>query len=81
MSIPKLTYFPLNARAELIRWVFHFKGIEFEDHILQDGQWAPLKASGFAEFGALPALDIDGLRLVQSLSIARYVAEKYDLFP
>ena len=39
-----------------------------------------MKASGKLAFGQVPLLQIDGHNLVQSVSSARYVAKKYDLY-
>ena len=34
-----------------------------------------------AEFGQLPVVDIDGLRLVESKAISRYLCQKYGYYP
>jgi len=45
MTHYKLTYFPMRARGEIIRFVFAAAGVEYEDHRLQMGQWPELKPS------------------------------------
>ena len=76
-----LSYFPLYARAETARLIFHYHGVEFNNHIIEFQDWPELKTSGFAEFNQLPVLEIDGLRMVQSQAIARYLAQKYGFYP
>jgi len=76
-----LHYFPLHARAELIRMILHYLNVPFQDHIVQFQEWPELKASGLCEFGQMPCLEMDGLKLVQSNAICRYLAHKYELYP
>jgi glutathione S-transferase len=76
-----LHYFPIYGRAEPVRMLLHYHGVQFNDHHVQLQDWPGLKTSGFSEFGQLPLLEIDGRRLVQSKAILRYVAEKYGYYP
>lgn len=76
-----LYYFDLYARGELIRMIFTYHGVEFTDHRVAFAEWPELSASGLAEFGNLPVLEIDGLKLVESRSIARYLCQKFGYYP
>lgn len=76
-----LHYFPIFGRGEVIRMIFHYHGVKFNDHRVQMQEWPGLKTSGFAEFDTLPILEIDGLRLVQSHAITRYVCQRYGYYP
>lgn len=81
MSGITLHYFDVHARAEPLRLIFAYAGVEYTDHKISFEEWGTLKASNFAEFGQLPCLDIDGERLVQSQSMVRYVAQKFGFYP
>lgn len=70
----KLHYFNLRARAEVIRWIFHYGGQEFEDHRIDFAQWPAVKPT--TPFGTLPYLEVDGKPLGESAAIARFVARK-----
>lgn len=74
----KLIYFKGRARAELVRLIFHAAGEEFEDVQLDDNSWQQVKTT--SPTGSLPMLVIDGNeQLVQSMAIARYVAQEFGL--
>eukprot|EP00164_Ancoracysta_twista_P001742 GFYU01002287.1.p1 GENE.GFYU01002287.1~~GFYU01002287.1.p1 ORF type:complete len:231 (+),score=66.97 GFYU01002287.1:60-695(+) len=75
----KLTYFGAAGRAELTRLIFTYGGIEFEDERIQFPQWAELKPN--SPWGSLPFLDIDGVKLAQTLAMARYAGALADLYP
>ena len=81
MSTPVLHYFDLFARAEVLRLLFIHSKTAFTDHRIAFNEWPALKSSGFTEFDQLPRLDIDGLELVQSRAIERYVGAKLGYYP
>lgn len=81
MSGVTLHYFPIYARAEPARIILKYFGVPFTDHEISMEEWGGLKSSGFTEFGQLPRLDIDGLELVQSHCIYRYLCQKYGAYP
>jgi glutathione S-transferase len=76
-----LHYFDLYARGEAIRQIFVYHGTQFTDHRIQFPDWPAIKQSGLAEFGQLPVVEIDGLKLVQSRSIIRYLSQKFGYYP
>ena len=75
---PRLTYFAGWGLAEQVRWVMAACDVEWDQVALAShGEFASLRDdSGALAFGQLPLLEIDGLRLVQSQAIVRYVARR-----
>lgn len=69
-----LHYFDIYARGEPIRAILHHAGINFEDKNYSFTEWEGIKDS--FEFKQLPCLEIDGMKLVQSLSIEYYLCQK-----
>ena len=81
MARPVLHYFDIYGRGEVIRVLFIHHKVDFENHLISFEEWPALKASGFAEFGQLPMVEIDGLKLVQTKAILHYLGDKYGYFP
>lgn len=79
----KLTYFDSPGRAEPIRIALRISGIAFEDHRIKFPQFMEGKAKGEYPLGSVPVLEIDGLQVVQTGAILRYVARIGDrtLYP
>jgi glutathione S-transferase len=77
MAQYKLTYFKGRGRAEIARLIFAAAGVAYEDVRIEKDQWPALKPS--TPFGQLPILEVDGVKLCQSNTIARYLARKYNL--
>lgn len=75
----KLTYFNGAGRAELTRLLFHYGGVDFEDHRIDFAALVALKPT--LPLGKVPALEIDGVTYSQSMAIARYAAKVVGLFP
>lgn len=78
----KLYYFNLRGRAELIRLIFAAAGQEYEDIRFEREQWPEYKPK--SPLGQSPFLDVvdengKTFQLAQSLTIARYLAKKFDL--
>nr|AYN44506.1 glutathione S-transferase S11 [Brachionus rotundiformis] len=71
----KLHYFNGRGRAEISRLILAASGVNYEDVRVND--WPKTKSD--APVGQLPYIEIDGLKLPQSLSIARYLAREYNL--
>ncbi len=90
MPTPTLLYFPARGRAEVIRLVLAEAGVEYLEHHVGKGtppaggrptDLAALKADGVLPFGAVPAWEEPGLRLVQSAAIANHLARRHGLYP
>lgn len=77
MSTYKLHYFNGRGRAEVSRLIFATVGQKFEDIRYEQSEWPALKAR--MPLGQMPLLEIDGVQLPQSLSIARFLAKQFQL--
>lgn len=82
MAPLKLTYFNLRARGEPARLVLEQAGAEYEDHRLESPfinaePWVAYKPS--TPYGQLPVLKDGDVEIAQSMTIARYVANKFGL--
>ncbi|KAL0595865.1 Hematopoietic prostaglandin D synthase [Plecturocebus cupreus] len=73
----KLTYFNMRGRAEIIRYIFAYLDVEYEDHRIEQADWPEIKTT--LPFGKIPILEADGLILHQSLAISRYLTKNTDL--
>ncbi|XP_054003263.1 glutathione S-transferase-like [Hylaeus anthracinus] len=73
----KLTYFPVKALAEPIRFILSYAGAEFEDVRFNRDDWPKIKPD--TPFGQVPTLEIDGKVVPQSTSICRYLARQNGL--
>nr|AVT42184.1 glutathione S-transferase s5 [Lissorhoptrus oryzophilus] len=73
----KLLYFDTAGRAEHIRYIFAYAGIEFEDFRIPKDKWPEIKKT--TPFGKLPVLEIDGKPVAQSNAIARHLAKQVGL--
>ncbi|XP_006164556.1 hematopoietic prostaglandin D synthase [Tupaia chinensis] len=73
----KLTYFNMRGRAEIIRYIFAYLDIKYEDHRIEQADWLKIKST--VPFGKIPILEVDGFILHQSLAIARYLTKNTDL--
>lgn len=54
--------------------------IEYKERTLTKELLAELRAKGDLLFQQVPLLEIDGLKLVQSSSILRYLARKHNMY-
>ena len=77
-SIPKLTYFDVRGRAEVIRILLEESGTQYSERRISIEEWPELK-SNFT-FGQLPIYEEGDLLLNQSNAIYRYLGRKYDLY-
>ncbi|XP_051059004.1 hematopoietic prostaglandin D synthase isoform X1 [Phodopus roborovskii] len=73
----KLIYFNMRGRAEIIRYIFAYLDIKYEDHRIEQADWPQIKPT--LPFGKIPVLEVGGLMLHQSLAIARYLTKNTDL--
>lgn len=75
-----LHYFNGRGKMESIRWLLAAAGIDFEENLLTTReQYLKLLADGALMFEQVPLVDIDGMRLIQTKAILKYIAEKYDM--
>ncbi|XP_073979001.1 glutathione S-transferase-like [Rhodnius prolixus] len=70
MTTYKLTYFPVKALAEPIRFILSYMDKEFEDTRFERENWPSIKPT--TPFGKVPVLEVDGKLLHQSTAITRY---------
>jgi glutathione S-transferase len=82
MSATKLHYFNGRGLAETVRLMLAVNDEDFEEHYVTNREeFLELRDRERAlTFGAMPMLEIDGLRLVQAMSIVRYLARKHGLY-
>ncbi|XP_036008130.1 hematopoietic prostaglandin D synthase isoform X2 [Mus musculus] len=73
----KLLYFNMRGRAEIIRYIFAYLDIKYEDHRIEQADWPKIKPT--LPFGKIPVLEVEGLTIHQSLAIARYLTKNTDL--
>ena len=76
-----LHYFNYLGRAETTRMIFAYYNTAFEDHRLEMEEWEEFKSQYQPDFGQLPCLEIDNLRLVQSVAINRYLCRRFGAEP
>ena len=75
-----LHYFAGRGLADQVRWVLAASGIKFCQVVVDTREkFKHLNDSKMLTFGQLPLLQIDGLDLVQSQAIIRYLAGKGNL--
>ncbi|KAK2716000.1 glutathione S-transferase 1-like [Artemia franciscana] len=77
MTHYKLIYFNAKGRAELIRLIFAYADVNYDDVRIPRDQWTDMKPK--MPFGQLPILEIDGKQLPQTMAIARYLAREFKL--
>jgi len=82
IKMVKLTYFNLRGRGEPARLILEQAGVEYEDAritspFIDVAPWVAHKSS--TPYGQLPVLCDDGVEIAQSMTIARYCANKYGL--
>jgi glutathione S-transferase len=79
----KLNYFNGRGRGEPARLLFAYADVKYEDHRVEDEgpAWDALKPK--MPFKQLPALEIDGGKVIiaQSKAIYRYLAKEFNLVP
>jgi len=78
MAQYKLTYYDLKGRGEIIRLIFTVADVDFEDVRVSPEEWKnELKTN--SPFGQCPTLEFDGHVMCQSISIARFLANRFGL--
>jgi glutathione S-transferase len=83
----KLIYFKgIRGRAESVRMMLAYKGVDYTDHGIDLTNWPVLKKKGAFPYNALPALEVqhkngNTLTIGQSGTINRFVASSLGLYP
>ncbi|XP_001370704.2 glutathione S-transferase [Monodelphis domestica] len=78
---PILHYFNGRGRMESVRWLLAAAGVEFEEKLLKSAEdFDNLIKSGNLMYQQVPMVEIDGLNLVQTRAILKYIAAKYNLY-
>ncbi|XP_006902883.1 PREDICTED: glutathione S-transferase-like [Elephantulus edwardii] len=78
---PKLHYFNGRGRMETIRWLLAAAGVEFEEELFETREeFEKLIQGGTLLYDQVPMVEIDGMNLVETRAILRYLAAKYDLY-
>ncbi|XP_049729613.1 glutathione S-transferase-like [Elephas maximus indicus] len=78
---PKLYYFNGRGRMESIRWLLAAAGVEFEEELFETREeFEKLIQGGSLMYEQVPMVEIDGMNLVETRAILRYIAAKYDLY-
>ena len=77
-SVPKLTYFDVRGRAEVIRLLLEESGTVYTEHRVSLAEWPTLKPT--LAFGQLPLYEEEGLVLNQSQAIYRHLARVFNLY-
>jgi len=77
MSTYKLYYFNVRGRAEIARLIFSAAGEKFEDIRYERNEWLSYKSE--MPLGQMPVLEVDGVKLPQSMTIARFLAKQFGL--
>ena len=78
-SLVRLTYFKGRGLGELIRFMLAETGTEYEERVITKELLSELRERGELFFQQLPLLEIDGLKMVQSGAIVRYLARKHNM--
>ncbi|EZA51084.1 Glutathione S-transferase [Ooceraea biroi] len=73
----KLIYFNARGRAEHIRYIFAYAGIDYVDERISNDRWPELKKA--MPYGMLPVLEMNGKPIAQSNAVARYLAREHNL--
>ncbi|CAF3479039.1 unnamed protein product [Rotaria sp. Silwood1] len=77
MSRYKLYFFNGRGRAEVSRLIFAIAGQKYEDIRYEGSEWPSYKAK--MPLRQMPVLEFEGIKLPQSLSIARFLAKQFNL--
>ena len=80
--MPKLIYFPVQGRAQAIRYLLAAKNVEFEDQRITGAEWGPMKAAKTYGDSQLPVyVRDDGTWMNQSVAILKALAMDHGYAP
>nr|ABY83768.1 glutathione S-transferase alpha [Channa punctata] len=75
-----LHYFNGRGKMESIRWLLTVAGVEFDEvYLTTREQYEKLLSDGALMFQQVPMVEIDGMKLIQTKAIFKYIADKYNL--
>lgn len=74
-----LYYFKGRGLADQVRWMLAYTGVSFAGRVVDKRARFLKLADAQLPFGQLPLLQIDGVELVQSQAIIRYLAKRANL--
>jgi glutathione S-transferase len=77
-ALPKITYFDVRGRAEVIRLILEETGTPYRERRVQVSEWPALKPS--LPFGQMPIYEEGELSIPHSHAIYRYLARKHGLY-
>jgi glutathione S-transferase len=79
-SLPTLHYFAGRGLADQVRWLLAASGIKFRQVVVDThDKFRGMVDSKVLMFGQMPLLQIDGINIVQSQAIVRYIARRENL--
>ena len=81
--MPKLLYFPVQGRAQAIRFMCDVKGVAFEDVRMSGVEWGPIKAAATHGEGVQMPIWVtdDGKSYGQSMAILKMMAFEHGYMP
>lgn len=75
-----LYYFGGRGLADQVRWMLAYSDVSYTQRVVGTRQrFLDLRSNGQLPFGQLPLLQIDGVEIVQSQAIIRYLARRANL--
>jgi len=73
----KLTYFDGRGRGEVARQILAYSGQSWEDDRISFEAWPELKPK--TPLGTLPVLEYNGMKLSQSVTVCRFLANEFGI--
>ncbi|XP_043855247.1 glutathione S-transferase-like [Dromiciops gliroides] len=78
---PKLYYFNGRGRMESVRWLLAAAGVEYEEVLFTTAEELQnLIKCGKLMYQQVPMVEMDGMTIIQTRAILRYMAAKYNLY-
>ncbi|XP_036622976.1 glutathione S-transferase-like [Trichosurus vulpecula] len=78
---PKLYYYDGRGRGESVRWLLAAAGVEFEEVLFRTAEeFENLIKGGNLMYQQVPMVEMDGMYMVQTRAILKYIAAKYNLY-
>jgi len=72
-------YFDIRGRAEPIRMILSYAGANWKDQRIPYPAVIPPEIKAVAAYGQVPILEMNGVHLAQTQTIARFLARKFNL--